>query len=343
MQLASDFFGHRVARLSVIEEARSLLTMMLGSRGLAEVSGLYTYLVYGVPVIFVGLVVWLFRTQDRNSTFFAVFSLFGLALLVQQFRFHYYGSFALYLPLLVGIQYLGIRFERRRLAISVASILLLASAFYLPIHDRLFPKLTAGLDSHYRVVAGLMPDLQELCEERPGVVMAWNDVGHYVRYHTECSVIANNFLLTPLHSAKVGEIDHLASLTVDQLLNERPDISYIIANYPTLVLFEQDGKARLLDEDELTMANYDKPLFIGLISEKSPATAFPRLEFIRQIVLRIEGRQAVVARLFAVRDSGSSSSTATVLRRPDHAAVRIPAVTSVDSPDDLLKASQAAD
>jgi len=99
-------------------------------------------------------------------------------------------------------------------------------------------------------------------------------------------------------------------MTVEQLLEERPDIKYILAHYPIFVE-ENIGGSRLLNEDELTMANYEKPLFIGLLSEKDPETAFPRLEYIRQIILRMGGQESVVARLFAVRDpeAGSGAST----------------------------------
>jgi hypothetical protein len=311
MQLASDFFAHRGTRLSVITEARSLLTMAAKPRGIREISGIYSYLVFGLPVIFFGLLFWLIRTRDRCVTFFAIFSLFGLTLLVQQFRFHYYGSFALYLPCLVAAQGLARRFSNHGKGILLATTMAFVAAFYLPIHGRLSPQLTAGLDAHYNVVKGLMPELKERCRKQPGVVLAWNDVGHYIRFHTECSVIANNFLLTPQHSDKVREIDQLVSMTVDQLLDARPDIKYILAHYPTFVRFESDGGIRLLNEDDLTMANYEKPLFIGLLSEKNPETAFPRLEFVRQVVLRMDGQESVAARLFAVRDpeAGSGAST----------------------------------
>lgn len=320
IQLASDFFAHRVARLAVINEARSMLTMSAERGGLAEISGRYSYLAYCIPLVFVGLVIWLFRTRDPRASFFIVFSLFGLSLMVQQFRLHYFGSFALYLPILVLAARLLERFPRRSKVILVATVAVFAAAFYKPIHSRLFETFRAGLDSHYQVVGGLMPILAELCRKEPGTVFAWNDVGHYVRFHTECSVIANNFLLTPQHSDKVREIDRIASLSVEEFVSSRPDIRYLLAHYPTLVTFGDDGGVRMLSAEELELANHERPLLIDLLSGADPATEFPQLEFVHQVILRLGGEEAVVARLFIVKKAGAGMEESAAGIHPEGAS-----------------------
>ena len=48
----------------------------------------------------------------------------------------------------------------------------------------------------FRALRPILEDLQQACAKDPGIVLADNDAGHYIRYYTQCSVIANNFLLT---------------------------------------------------------------------------------------------------------------------------------------------------
>ena len=43
------------------------------------------------------------------------------------------------------------------------------------------------------------------------------DSGHYIRYYTECSVMADNFLLTAQHMQKVDEAQRLFSLPAAEL------------------------------------------------------------------------------------------------------------------------------
>jgi len=41
-------------------------------------------------------------------------------------------------------------------------------------------------------------------------VLADINAGHWIRYHSECSVIGDEFLLTPIHMAKALEREPLA-------------------------------------------------------------------------------------------------------------------------------------
>ena len=43
-------------------------------------------------------------------------------------------------------------------------------------------------------------------------------LGHYIRYYTDCPVIANNFLLTPQHFRKMDEVGALFSLSAATLV-----------------------------------------------------------------------------------------------------------------------------
>ena len=72
----------------------------------------------------------------------------------------------------------------------------------------------------------LYPGLARACAERPGTVLSLADDGHPIRYHTDCSVIVNNFLMTPLHMQKLEEVDALLQMRPQALL-ETTDIRYV--------------------------------------------------------------------------------------------------------------------
>ena len=64
------------------------------------------------------------------------------------------------------------------------------------------PPDAAG-DPDFQDSRPILGDAAASLREEPGIVLADNDAGHYIRYYTECSVIANNFLLTRQHEEKI--------------------------------------------------------------------------------------------------------------------------------------------
>jgi hypothetical protein len=302
LNLASDFFAHRVARLAIITEAVSMLDTLASPGGFGTLAVRYSYLVIALPAVIIGLLIWLFRAREPREIFFSIFALFGITLMIQQFRFHYFGSFAIYLPLLLAVATLQRRYTVRRKAIALATFLVFVAAFQAPLEARLFPNFRPGLDKQYQMVGPLMPRLADLCREEAGIAYVWNDTGHYVRFHTEWSVIANNFLLTPQHSDKIREIDHLATLRIDEFIQQRPDIRYLIAQYPILTYTKEDGTVRVLDDEELRAANSATPLMYDLLSDPNPED-ISGLELIGEVELNAVDGGAAIARLFKVVDS----------------------------------------
>ena len=97
--------------------------------------------------------------------------------------------------------------------------------------------------------------LGEICERNPGTVLADPFDGHYITFYTDCSVKANNFLISPLHLEKARRVNYLFSLPVDKLIEEAVEADYIFASLYArdLVLdgFENaDGRATLLDANQ---------------------------------------------------------------------------------------------
>ena len=70
--------------------------------------------------------------------------------------------------------------------------------------------------------------MKQACAEDPGVVLADTNAGHYIRYYSDCSVIANNFLLTQQHFQKVDEVGRLFSLSPDEFLEQAPFVKYVL-------------------------------------------------------------------------------------------------------------------
>jgi hypothetical protein len=96
-------------------------------------------------------------------------------------------------------------------------------------------RYSLGGSNAYESVRTAFPELRKLCAERPGIVLGDIHTGHWVRYHSQCSVIANVFLLTPLQAAKVEENSRLLALTPAELLSAKPEVRYVFAHHSVLV------------------------------------------------------------------------------------------------------------
>jgi hypothetical protein len=105
-------------------------------------------------------------------------------------------------------------------------------AFALPAKDQLFIRQQPGNDAYYALTRPAYALMHEGCARDPGLVVAGSDAGNYVRYHTECSVIANNFLLTPQHAAKIRELQNLLDLTPEEFLKSGYRVRYVLVTLP---------------------------------------------------------------------------------------------------------------
>jgi hypothetical protein len=170
---------------------------------------------------------WLaLKVRDPRIQFFAVAATLGLALLQLQFRFHVFGELALVATPLLAIHLAQQRWPALATRIlvggCVAFVLMLVPTYH---HWTLYWK-PAGY-AGYKEFSGAFPVLREACAARPGIVLAGQDAGHWVRYHSSCSVIGDAFLLTPQHAAKVREVDALMALTPEGLLGAPQPIRYV--------------------------------------------------------------------------------------------------------------------
>ena len=238
--IARAFLGGTIARLDTIVEARPLLRMASSPTGRYDLTATYSALVWLVPltILYCAWQAWHERATPR--LFFWISCVLGLALLLTQLRMHYFGSFALYLPWLFLAQGCSARWPDRARLVTLLAVMVFAVTYWVPGRYQLTgPTLYAG-DPAFPALRPMLEKLKDACVRDPGIVLADNDAGHYIRYYTRCSVIANNFLLTPQHERKIRELDHLMSVPAAAFPGVAPFVLYILVR-PVSIMREPKG------------------------------------------------------------------------------------------------------
>lgn len=262
--VAHSFLAGKIARLDVISEMQSV-RQMAEIGGLRYPSTLYSLFLWLWPftVAFCAWRAWVERSSGR--LFFWIAALCGLSLLIMQFRLHYFGSFALFLPWLVLTEDLAERWSGRRRFVMLSVSLVFLLMFSMPLRWSIPAPPELGGTGNFPALRLVLEDLQKACAKEPGVVLADNDAGHFIRYYTECSVISNNFLLTRQHEEKIEWSDYLLSLGADDMPKAAPYIRYVLMRPVTIepteggpmyVTFSQGGRATLLSD--LLIKPYDQ-------------------------------------------------------------------------------------
>lgn len=247
------FLRGDILLLDRIEEMRSPVAQLLDGQWRSMI-GLYSGLLLALP-LFVGFYLWrLGPKQPAPAVMFSSAALMGLALLTLQIRLEYFGSFALLLGAPLLLQTLTPVRLRQPLLMTFAGVIILAVAYRPPLSDQLFSRQSLSIDVDYEIAVDAFPALRAACRDQPGIVLASNNFGHPVRYHSDCSVIANNFLLTPLHEAKVRELEALWQMTPHELRDARPPIRYVLVVLRQLYLPDEGG-VRPASAAELAAAN----------------------------------------------------------------------------------------
>jgi hypothetical protein len=225
---ARAFLGGTIERLNAIVEMRPLPPMMLSHGGRVVLAKMYSLLVFLTPFTAIYCAWRGWRERATPRLLFWIWCVFGLTLLLTQIRLQYFGSFALYLPWLLLAQTCAERWSHRNKLVILSTALTFLLAYWMPVRYTLIAPLPVGGDPTFSALRPILEDLRRACAREPGIVLADNDAGHYIRYYTECSVIANNFLLTPQHENKIREIDYLTSLPASALPGIAPYVRYVL-------------------------------------------------------------------------------------------------------------------
>ena len=220
-----DFLLARIMEYDKIGETQSIAEWV-AKRGVNYISRLYSYLLWLLPAGLAYLC-WRLRSDSSDArVFFVVAALFGSILLLQQIRLEYFGSIALYLPLCMFAADWG-RKSVKAGHLAAAALAVVVALAYLPCLAMLRDRGPIGGDATYMLTRSIYPKLHAVCAQRPGIVLASFHEGHYITYHSDCSVIADGFILTRQHQQKVVEVRQLLQSNLDEVLAKAPYIRYI--------------------------------------------------------------------------------------------------------------------
>jgi hypothetical protein len=203
---------------------------------------------------------WTYRCKDRVLQFVAIVGAMGLALMQAQYRFSVFGDVPMLLTPILAVHLLcESRPELRRIAMA-GCCALFAVAFY-PTIANWQARYTLGGHPAYTNLRPAFPLLKASCAQRPGIVLGDLDTGHWVSYHTRCSIIADVFLLTPQQAEKAAEGSRLLRLSPAELLTAKPEVRYVLAHHSVgLVLDDKGAETPNLDELRLRMQGVERDL-----------------------------------------------------------------------------------
>ena len=288
------FISGSTVLLQHIVEVKSPIRMYIDGGEILSVTRYYSWLIIFSPIVLGVFILRLFRSRESASLWLSSSIVFGLLLMLAQFRLHPFGFWALIIGSLVLINEMGKRFNASRLVVSAICLTVLAIAYQPPLRQQLFLIYSPGLTKEYAVARSMYPVLGAACEMNSGIALAYNDDGHPIRYHTDCSVISNNFLLTEQHGKKYIEADSLLQLTPEQFLSMSPDVKYVFARLYGIVKRGPDGFVPTSVEE---VEAQNAPLFNALMLRQDLPENFQLLG-----ELRVEDdRDIPFVRVFRVR------------------------------------------
>ena len=224
----AGFLSGSFSILDTVTEVRSPYKMFTETMGPTETAGYYSWLLLLAPLVVVFYLYRLVREHRPERVFFAVVVVLGVALLLDQWRLHYFGYFGLIAGTLLVIDELRARRALHRGLVFVVTFAALAVAFQPALRERLLILYAPSADPEYATAFSLFLELGKLCAESPGTVLANTDDGNPILFHTDCSVIANNFILRPEDKAHIDEVVRINQMTPEQIRAERPDIKYLL-------------------------------------------------------------------------------------------------------------------
>lgn len=294
--LGASFLSGALFQANSILEVASPLAMMTGQWGVRVTLGFYTGLLLLAPIVLLFYLWQLLRGASGVETAFAVFTVFGLGLLLMQFRLNYFGmAFMIIGPLLL-LQRLRDQRNWSRSMVTLGVVIVMAGALQPGLSGTLLNRYNAGGDHYYEVAQPLFTELNRLCREAPATVIVSHQLGHYVRFHSDCPVIANNFLLTEQHFEKAGQ--------VAALFNESPRSFRGILNEPVYVLaflwgaLEIRGGAVLLENMQDIQSRNPRLLAELFFGDQTPEG----FTLIENVSLRVDqNSEFPVARLYRVQ------------------------------------------
>jgi hypothetical protein len=287
----ASFLSGSFSILNEVTEVRSPYRMFTDTMGPSETAGYYSWLLLLAPVVVAFYAFRAIREQRPERIYFAVVVALGVTLLLNQMRLHYFGHFGLVAGTLVVIDALRERRAWHQGVTFVVTFGLLVLAFQPPLRDRLLVPYAPSADPEYASAFPLFLELERLCAEDPGTVLASTDDGNAILFHSECSVIANNFILRAEDKRHIDEVSRLMQLSGAALRQQRPDVKYLLLRTRDFSIF-RDDVAYLVPEH---------PLAKDFLIAATPPHGFALVQTIRRRLTE-GGEAGVYAKLFKVTE-----------------------------------------
>lgn len=205
--------GQGSALGSITEVQPWIGEMLMGRRDPMEVAAYYSGWVWLWPMATAIAVLGLLSRSPKEIAV-ASFAVLGLLLCAAQVRFASFGMlFLILLPALALARLTSAHaapWARRGFA-------MLALVLLLPGIARISTRPPTTNDPAHRMLMPAYTALAEHCADRPRAVLADRNLGHYIRYHTNCAVMANNFLTNHRQRERALLADRLTTLPPPQL------------------------------------------------------------------------------------------------------------------------------
>ncbi len=278
--------------LDTIVEVQSPYKLFTDNWGPVETASWYSWLLLLAPPLLVYYGYRVCRENRPERLYYAVVVAFGLALLLDQFRLHYFGFFGLVTGGLLLLDQFATRRGWHRGLVFVMTFAAIALAYQPVLRSRLFVVYAPGADTEYASAFPIFLDLRELCASDPGVVLASPDDGSAILFHSECSVIANNFILRAPDKAHIDEVRRLMQLTPAEIRAERPDVKYLFVRLRDFSVI-QGNVAYVLDT----------PIAKQLFLAESPPEGYALIKTIRRQIGE-DGEAGTYARLYRIEPAG---------------------------------------
>ena len=287
----ADFLSASFSILDEITEARSPYKMFTVTMGPTATAAYYSWLVLLAPVVLAFYAYRAIGEKRPERVYFAVMVVLGIALLLNQMRLHYFGYFGLVAGTLLVLDDLQKRRAWHPGLIFVVTFAALVVAFQPALRERLLVPYAPSADPEYANAFALFVELNRLCAEEPGTVLASTDDGNAILFHSDCSVIANNFILRAEDKTHIDEIDRLMRLSGSELRAQRPDVKYLLLRARDFSSI-RDGAAHIVAEN---------PLAREFLIEETPPPGFALMKTVRW---RPDGNgeASVYAKLFRVTE-----------------------------------------
>jgi hypothetical protein len=283
----SAFVSGNVSILPAVAEARSVYMQWTRTLGPWVTASFYSWLLVLVPVMLVWHAYAVFKQREPLRVFYAMSSLIGLTLMLAQFRFHYFGFFALITTPLVAVDSLRERFRWHRGAVLVAALITVVLAYQPALRSRLFLIHSLGIDPDYANSVPIYLRLARECAADPGVVLGNTNDGNPILFHTDCGIITNNFILSQADDDHLRRAGELLRMPPEDIRGAAPEVKYLLVRTSDFMPIE-NGRPQLM---------MDNPIVRELLLKDEPPPGV-RLLYTVNRVKEISGPEDIYARLY---------------------------------------------